>query len=132
MPALLEKMVAPLDRERGQERLGFRTAEFDRVTLAMKKYVASNPEHVGVLGSRRIVQRAKTITDLVEQLPGPGGGLMRLHMDNVLVVRNREVIQRLPALWHPTYVADVPRYPAAMRSNATWVPQRHRRNLEQR
>ncbi len=57
---------APLDRERGQECLGFRTAEFDRVMLAMKKHVASNPEDVGVLGARRIVQRAQPITNLVE------------------------------------------------------------------
>lgn len=36
------------------------------LTLAMKKYVASNREDVGVLGPHRIVQRAQPIADLIE------------------------------------------------------------------
>jgi hypothetical protein len=35
LQALLEDTVAPFGRERGHERLGFRTAEFDRVTLVL-------------------------------------------------------------------------------------------------
>jgi hypothetical protein len=109
----------PLDRERSQECLDFGAAELPRAALAMKKYVASNPEYIGVFGAHRILQSAQPVTNLVQQLARRRRGLMRLHMDNILVEKKGERIQRLPALRDPIDTSGAPRYPATSRSNSS-------------
>lgn len=109
----------PRDRGRSQECLGFCAAELPRVALAMKKYVASNPENLGVFGAHRIMQSAQPVTNLVQQLARRRRGLMRLHMDNILVAKKDERIQRLPALRNPISTSGAPRYPATSRSNSS-------------